>query len=86
MKLLEDEYDGYQARAMYFPRAALVHRCDKSTGCCLKATDVCSPAEKRSVTFVFQEVIVGARKRNIKVNVTDHLSCECRSNVWDDPR
>lgn len=82
----EEEYDKYQPGASYFPRAALVHRCDKAAGCCVKLTEVCSPAEARNVSFVFQEVPIGGKKSNIKVNIIDHLRCECQSGAWDAPR
>lgn len=84
-QITEDEYEHYQVGAVYLPPAALVHRCDKSVGCCSVSHQQCSVAVEELVTFVFEEILRG-RKRKKEIVLTNHVRCQCRSVSWDAPR
>nr|CAH0101865.1 unnamed protein product [Daphnia galeata] len=74
---LEDEYVDYNPSAIYLPHAAVVHRCDKSIGCC-KTGHVCATAEEEDMTFIVEEFLRG-RKMKKEVQLSNHVRCECQS-------
>jgi hypothetical protein len=73
----EDEYLDYNPAAIYLPHASVVHRCDKSIGCC-KTGHHCLPAEEEEVTFIVEEFLRG-RKIKKEVVLSNHIRCECQS-------
>ena len=76
------EVEDFDADAMYFPPAVVLHRCDKSVGCCTRPGYTCAPAKTEDVTVQFRVFSVNKMHTIEEFSFVNHTSCECESSDY----
>ncbi len=66
--------------SIYIPHAAVLHRCDKSVGCCRQPGHECAEVLGEDVTFTFHVISNDGDKRREEIKLRNHLECQCQSS------
>ncbi|EDW77915.1 uncharacterized protein Dwil_GK24740 [Drosophila willistoni] len=66
----------------YEPRAAMVHRCSGTTGCCIDPTKICEAKTTKIVELAFWESKSNVESKSIAVlkQFVNHTECHCVSS------
>lgn len=77
---IQGDLEEYEPNLVYIPHALVIHRCDRSTGCCHTLGKSCTSveSEEEDVQFSVRVRAIGKKKQmTARVTMRNHTRCEC---------